>query len=132
MDRRGGWHFLAHRWDYRDGWPPNPAQTEPLLVSGHGYSTDGIDWHYSVDAPYNAQIQFANGTVQHFATWERPHLVFDDEQRPTHLVNGVSAFWGDKPCDKCDARPGSDHACVVCKTSAGVDYTYTLVSKLNV
>ena len=35
------------------------------------------------------------------------------------------------PCDGCDARAGSAHSCVVCKTSGGIDYTYTLVSRLN-
>jgi hypothetical protein len=137
MDKRGNWHMLAHRYDYRDGYPPNPNQTEPVLVSGHGYSTDGVNWGFNDEAPYYAQITFENGTIQKFSTWERPHLVFNENQQPTHLVNGVSAYWDEPsqhcagPCDGCSARAGSAHSCVVCKTTTGIDYTYTLVSKLN-
>ena len=46
-DSRGNFHFLAHRYDYRDGWPVNPNQTMPILVSGHGFSRDGVDWHFN-------------------------------------------------------------------------------------
>ena len=28
-DRNGNWHLFAHRYDYSDGWPPNPNQSEP-------------------------------------------------------------------------------------------------------
>jgi hypothetical protein len=94
MDRKGRWHLLAHRWDYRDGWPVNPSQTMPVLVSGHGFSLDGLDWRFnSAEQPYNPWITFENGTRQHFSTYERPHLVFNDVGEPTHLVNGVSPYW---------------------------------------
>ena len=66
---------MAHRWDYRDGWPPNPAQTEPVLVSGHGFSTDGVAWHFNSDPPYGNTIKFENGTVQNFATLYLPRTV---------------------------------------------------------
>eukprot|EP00656_Telonema_subtile_P009402 TRINITY_DN14412_c0_g1_i1.p1 TRINITY_DN14412_c0_g1~~TRINITY_DN14412_c0_g1_i1.p1 ORF type:complete len:400 (-),score=66.02 TRINITY_DN14412_c0_g1_i1:298-1497(-) len=136
MDSRGNWHFLAHRYDYRDGWPVNPNQTMPMLVSGHGFSTDGVDWKFnSAQQPYAAEVSFQNGTVQQFSTFERPHLVFNEQRQLTHLVNGVSPYWDPPgaagPCDGCDARQGSAHSCVVCKTTKGIDYTYTLVSKLN-
>ena len=135
MDTRGNFHLLAHRYDYRDGYPANPNQTEPLLVSGHGFSVDGLDWHFNVEQqPYDAVVKFANGTVQQFSTFERPHLVFDKTSgRPTHLVTAAQPYWmGPRgPCDGCSARPGSEHSCVVCKTTPGIDYTYTLVSKLN-
>merc|ERR1712226_905630 len=42
MDIRGNWHVLAHRYDYRDGWPVNPNQTMPVLVSGHAFSRNGM------------------------------------------------------------------------------------------
>ena len=137
MDTRGRWHLLAHRWDYRDGWPVNPSQTMPVLVSGHGFSLDGIKWRFnSAEQPYDPWITFQNGTRQNFSTYERPHLVFGAAGHPTHLVNGVAPYWDPAsaagPCDGCDARPGSAHSCVVCKTTKGVDYTYTLVSALNV
>ena len=86
--------MIAHRYDYRDGYPPNPNQTMPVLVSGHGFSADGVEWRFnSAQQPYDAKITFVNGTVQQFSTWERPHLVFDKGGAPTHLVNGVQPYW---------------------------------------
>eukprot|EP01062_Namystynia_karyoxenos_P021972 TRINITY_DN183_c1_g1_i1.p1 TRINITY_DN183_c1_g1~~TRINITY_DN183_c1_g1_i1.p1 ORF type:complete len:423 (+),score=140.41 TRINITY_DN183_c1_g1_i1:65-1270(+) len=131
FDRSGNFHLLVHRYDYRDGYPPNPNQTEPVLVSGHAFSADGVDWRFSDTQPYNNWVDYTDGTRQYFATWERPHLVFNEGGEPTHLVNGVSPVWGDPPCAQCDARPGSAHSCVVCKTSRGVDWDYTLVSALR-
>ena len=58
FERRCG---QAHRYDYRDGYPPNPNQTEPVLVSGHGYSQDGVNWGFNDEAPYEAKITFENG-----------------------------------------------------------------------
>tara|TARA_B110000208_G_C11774792_1_gene431597 strand:+ start:1265 stop:2497 length:1233 start_codon:yes stop_codon:yes gene_type:complete len=137
MDRRSNWHFLAHRYDYRDGWPVNPNQTMPILVSGHGFSVDGVTWGFNAaEQPYSGVIKFVNGTTQQFSTFERPHLLFNSKQIPTHLVNGVSPYWlsptSGHACDGCDARKGSAHSCVVCKTTKGIDKTYTLVSRLNV
>jgi hypothetical protein len=102
----------------------------------HGFSEDGSEWLFNVaDQPYNASITFENGTRQHFSTFERPHLLFNAKGQPTHLVNGVSPYWDPPgvagPCDACGARPGSAHSCVVYKTTHGVDWTYTLVNKLN-
>ena len=97
-------------------------------------SYDGIEWGFNIEQqPYNPWVTFLNGTVQHFSTYERPHLVFDaDSGAPTHLVNGVSPYWNEeKPCDGCGARQGSAHSCVVCKTTAGLDFTYTLVTPLS-
>jgi len=129
-----GWHLLAHRYDYRDGYPPNPDQTMPVLVAGHAFSEDLFTWHLSLEPPFDNHLTFANGTVQHFATMERPHLIFNDAGNPTHTVHGVSPVWDQygEPCSVCDARPGSQHSCVVCKTSKGYDWTYTLVQKLRV
>lgn len=45
MDARANWHFLAHRYDYRDGFPVNPNHTMPVLVSGHDFSHGGKEWH---------------------------------------------------------------------------------------
>lgn len=78
-------------------------------MSGHGFSEDGVTWHFnSAQQPYNGVITFENGTLQHFSTYERPHLVFNEKQQPTHLINGVSPYWqppgAQGPCDKCDAR----------------------------
>ena len=61
-----------------------------------------------------------------------PKLILDAAGEPSHLINGASPVWDQwgPPCSVCDKRPGSAHSCVVCKTSVGVDWTYTLVRKL--
>jgi len=46
QDKNGNWHLLVHLYDYRDGWPVNPNQTMPVLVSGHAYSMDLTTWGY--------------------------------------------------------------------------------------
>ena len=103
---------------------------------GSGFSLDGVDWRFTAaEQPYDPWIVFRNGTRQSFSTYERPHLVFNAAGHPSHLVNGVAPYWDPPsaagPCDGCDARPGSAHSCVVCKTTTDIDYTYTLVSMLN-
>jgi hypothetical protein len=133
MDPRGNFHLLTHSYDYRDGWPPNPNQTEPMRVSGHAYSPDGLNWTFDDESPFFAVVKFDDGTQKNYSTFERPHLIFDDAGEPTHLVNGVSPFWlgpDGHPCSLCDKRAGSDHSCVVCKTTKGIDWTYTLVQPL--
>ena len=34
-------------------------------------------------------VVFEDGTTQNFSTFERPHLVFDDEGVPTHTARAV-------------------------------------------
>ena len=137
FDARGNWHLLGHRYDYRDGFPVNPNQTMPLLVSGHAYSKDGVQWYFNTaQQPFDPVVKFANGTRQHFSTFERPHLVFGgaNGRTPTHLVSAVQAYYTSPEtgeiCDGCESRPGSDSSCVVCKTTSGIDYTFTLVLPL--
>ena len=134
MDARGNFHLLTHSYDFRDGWPANPNQTQPNLVSNHGYSSDGLSWTFDDEPPYFATITFGDGSRQNFSTLERPHLVFDAAGEPTHLVNGASPFWlgpDGHPCSLCGATSGSAHSCVVCKTTLGIDWTYTLVQPLT-
>lgn len=136
-DANGNWHLFCHRYDYRDGWPINPNQTEPVLVSGHAFSKDLHEWHYSMgQQPFDPWVTFEDGTRQNFSTLERPHLVFNDAGVPTHSVHGASPVWaqyGDHhPCEVCPARPGTEHSCVVCKTSTYYSWTYTLTQELNV
>eukprot|EP00056_Hartaetosiga_gracilis_P008112 m.116254 g.116254 ORF g.116254 m.116254 type:complete len:427 (-) comp12849_c0_seq1:2817-4097(-) len=133
VDARGVWHMLCHRYDYRNGYPPNPNMTEPMLVSGHAWSSDGFSWVFEDEAPFEAVAHFSDGTYRNYSTYERPHLIFDARGEPTHLVSAVSPTWlgpDGHACSQCDARPGSEHSCVVCKTSVGVDYTYTLITSL--
>ena len=70
---------MTCRYDYRDGWPPNPNQTEPVLVSGHAYSEDLITWHYSSGPqPFDPWVIYEDGSRANYSTFERPHLVFDE------------------------------------------------------
>ena len=72
-DKNGNWHLFCHRYDYRDGWPTNPSQSEPVLVSGHAFSTDLQEWHYSMGKqPFDPWVVFEDGTRQNYSTLERP------------------------------------------------------------
>ena len=120
--------FGSHNYDYRDGYPANPNETKPMLVSGHSFSRDGFQWHFSATAPFGAVA--ADGTQ--FSTIERPHFIVNRHGTPTHLVAAVNPLWrADTPCAGCDARHGSSHSCVVCKTSRGQDWTYTAAQQLS-
>ena len=121
---RGHWHILAHTY-VND---PYPAQS----ISGHGYSRDGLHWTFSRTEPYTGAVQRADGTVKNYATMERPKLLFadpNDPTRPTHLLNGASPVWdadGKNACGACETA-----ACVKCKVSPGMDWTYTVVRPLS-
>eukprot|EP00940_MAST-03C_sp_MAST-3C-sp2_P002348 g2348.t1 len=133
FDRRGNWHLLGHRYDYRDGYPANPNETLPILVSGHAYSADGLSWHFnSAQQPFDAALRFENGTTQLFSTFERPHFVFGghDGRTPTHLVVAAQPYYESpttgNACEGCESRIGSNSSCVVCKTTSGIDFTEVL------
>ena len=68
--------------------------------------------------------------------WHRRAHSHDEFKVPTHSVHGVSPVWDQygehHPCEVCPARPGSQHSCVVCKTSTWYSWTYTLTQSLNV
>eukprot|EP00039_Didymoeca_costata_P029648 m.25668 g.25668 ORF g.25668 m.25668 type:complete len:433 (+) comp7728_c0_seq2:22-1320(+) len=136
QDANDNWHFMCHAYDYRNGYPVNPNATKPgPLVSAHAFSRDLFNWYLTPlsQPPFAPTIYYQNGSLKHFSTMERPHLMFDTKtRRPTHLINAVSPVWDQfgPPCCVCDARPGVMHSCVVCKTSKGYDWTYTIVQAL--
>lgn len=134
LDPRGNFHLLTHRYDFRNGWPYNPNQTEPVLVSGHAWSRDGLNWQFQDEQPYWGQLNFADGSVHNCSTFERPHLIFDPQSgEPTHLLNGISTVWlgpDGHPCSQCGKGQGIDHSCVQCKTSPPLDFTMTLITPL--
>ena len=87
--------------------------------------------------PYTNAVERQGGRTQHFATMERPKLLFADSShphRPTHLVNGVSPVWdannSSDPCAQC----GNCCHCKVTSRARGdavdLDWTYTLVRPL--
>ena len=126
VDARGHWHLLAHT--YTDDVFPK------LSYAGHGFSVDGHAWHFGKEEPYGGGIARADGTVKHYATLERPKLLFADPAhplRPTHLLNGASPVWdasnnASSPCGACRTAG----QCVGCKVSPGMDWTYTVVRPL--
>lgn len=127
IDARGYFHVLSHVWSELP-YPSNP-------VSGHGFSKDGLIWEFSGEQPYDNGVQRLDGSVQRFATLERPKLVFSDQSRPhtpTHLINGVSSVWlsGPDPCAVCGPSSAHTH-CSHCKQQPGIDWTYTLMTKLG-
>ena len=56
-------------------YPVNP-------ISGHAYSIDGYNWTFSPIQPYSNAVHRTDGTVQHFATLERPKLLWGDADDP--------------------------------------------------
>ena len=62
-------------------------------VGRHAFSTDGINWTYAAENAYNSTVKFdhGNGTesVVSFYRRERPHMIIDENGRPTHLSNGA-------------------------------------------
>ena len=90
-------------------------------------------WQFSAAEPYDNLVRHADGTVQSFATLERPKLLFADPKRPhtpTHLINGASPVWldGPDPCAVCG--PTGEVHCSHCKQQPGIDWTYTLMTPL--
>jgi len=75
--------------------------------SCHSFSTDGYTWRQSINGAYKYNFSYDDGSTFVVSRSERPHLLFDESGRPTHLVNGVQ----DLPDD---------------------DHTYTHVQPINV
>ena len=116
-----GFHILAHTYTM-EPYPSNP-------ISGHTFSTDGHNWTFSDVEPYSNAVQHKDGSIQHFATMERPKFLFADPTsptRPTHLINGVSPIRNASSADPCAA---CGH-CSACKVHKGGDWTYTLAREL--
>ena len=65
FDVRGNWHILAHAYT---------QSTYPVAgnkISGHGFSKDGIKWHWGEDEPYSNTVQHADGSSKTYSTVER-------------------------------------------------------------
>jgi hypothetical protein len=117
-----GFHILSHTYSMQ----PYPS----VAISGHAFSSDGHEWTFSDTEPYDNAVLHTNGSIQHFATMERPKFLFADSAaptRPTHLITGVSPVWNTSNADPC---AGCGH-CSACKCKGGVDWTYTLARPLR-
>ena len=70
VDRRGHFHILAHIWSH-EAYPLNP-------IAGHAFSEDGFTWTFSSTQPYSNMVVQTDGSAKHFATLERPKLLWGD------------------------------------------------------
>eukprot|EP01050_Picozoa_sp_SAG11_P021261 SAG11_NODE_3746_length_2253_cov_1.369545_2_plen_105_part_00 len=79
VDKRGNFHFLMHYI------PDN------VLVARHAFARHHLGpWSmHEASVPYNSTVAFTDGTVITYEKRERPHLVWDTQMNPTHLVTGV-------------------------------------------
>ena len=87
------------------------------VVAGHGFSANGVDWHWHPTPPYTADITSTDGKTQHYATRERPFLLLTDdaERSPMALYTAVTL----------PGRPKQN-------LSAGGDYSFTHVQPVGV
>ena len=88
LDKRGHWHLLSHVY------PTNTSHWSEYadIVSGHGFSIDGVKWTWHPTPPYTADVTDTSGRTRHFATRERPFLLLSDdaERRPLALYTAVT------------------------------------------
>lgn len=98
MDKRGHFHTIMHAWRGQNNDYPLPgcsahSQAGSFCTSlgGHAYSLDGMLWYISPIAPFNATVQYEDGTSVHYRARERPHVVLDHNGELAWLSNGVGA-----------------------------------------
>jgi hypothetical protein len=76
----------------------DPAGSSPIpspgWAGGHSYSADGFNWS-PIQRCYNTSLPLEDGRTVEMKRRERPKLVFDGQQRPTHLFNGGQFGNGD-------------------------------------
>ena len=82
------------------------------IVSGHGFSDDGLEWTWSPVQPYGRNVTHQNGEVVSYASLERPFLLFEDGD-PVALYTGALMF------------PKKGQPVV------GVDYSFTLMQPVG-
>ena len=145
-DSRGNFHCIFHAYQHTG----SSRACEDTLVSAHAYSRDGYEWHTAPVSPYGSRIDVAvpvpgtgvtvAGVLDEgaramstgskatavekitLATRERPKLVFGEDGRMTHLVQGVC---GSPACEDTPYGP----FCCECKYR---QWDFTLVSALDV
>jgi len=85
VDNRGHWHALYHKMFDPNGTTPIPS---PGWAGGHAFSRDGLNWS-DVYRCFNTSVELTNGVSFDLKRRERPKLIFDEHNVPTHLTNGV-------------------------------------------
>lgn len=81
IDKQLNWHMLFHTYTMPD--------VDPIAISGHSFSRDGLDWVPACVQPYFNIANVTDGSQVVMSTRERPKLLFNSEGEPTHLFNGI-------------------------------------------
>lgn len=82
-----------------------------LIVGGHGFSRNGLNWTWSSLPPYTSFVKHRNGTTLNYGTRERPSLLFEGG-KPVALYTSVTL----------EGRP---------KQQVGVDASFTLMQPIG-
>jgi hypothetical protein len=61
----------------------------PVEVGAHTFSRDGLHWTLSTTRAFGTIVQTTDGHSVQYGRRERPHLLLDERQRPTHLLTAV-------------------------------------------
>ena len=85
-DARGHLHVLFHTYTMKCETPA----CDPIAISGHSFSRDGLVWTSSNTQPFFNTANVSDGSVVQMSTRERPKLLFDEVSgEPTHLITAV-------------------------------------------
>merc|ERR1711976_1029488 len=96
LDNNGNFHAVFHHM-YGEG---TTSQWWMDTCGGHAFSRDGISWIYSGVAWGNPEhprgyiANFTDSSSFNFTRLERPHLIFDGQGNPTHLVSAAQYGFG--------------------------------------
>eukprot|EP01007_Sphenomonas_quadrangularis_P002684 NODE_443_length_1479_cov_149.490210_g327_i0.p1 GENE.NODE_443_length_1479_cov_149.490210_g327_i0~~NODE_443_length_1479_cov_149.490210_g327_i0.p1 ORF type:complete len:402 (+),score=90.41 NODE_443_length_1479_cov_149.490210_g327_i0:45-1250(+) len=108
IDKRGNFHCINHRLPFLN----------ISAVAGHAYSRDGINWKIADEPAYSTTVTYTNGTTLLYGKRERPHLLFDDDQNPIALTNGICTT---PDYHLCNANPAPGY----------FDTSFTLIQPVN-
>lgn len=118
VDPRGNFHTLMHAFRGQPTEYPicDRARNKSYCsaLGGHAFSSNGYHWYVSPVAAYTPIVEFEGGATVTFRARERPHLIFQSDGSPSHLVTAV----GDPGC-------GGNTGCT------GADHTFTLIQPLG-
>lgn len=96
LDSRGNFHCLYHRSPFSD----------PSIAIGHAFSPDeGKTWKVTPNSACGSTVEYEGGKIVVYGKRERPHLYFDKNQNPTHIVTGVCVNSVYEQCDR-NMSPG--------------------------
>eukprot|EP01084_Bolivina_argentea_P113846 202811_1 len=81
-----GFHLLMHGRNNKNG-------TDKRVEGAYAYSINGLDWIYQKGnintSPWPNYIEWENGTKTIFSRRQKPSLIFDENNNPKYIINGV-------------------------------------------